>query len=448
MVREIALQPIDKLNPYGNNPRNHTDRNVGRIAGSIETFGFVLPILVESDGTIIAGHGRYAAAKRLRLFAVPTICVDHLTKAQVRALRIADNRLAELSDWNRDALQIEFADLVDLDLSGDLDFDLELTGFDLPEIDLIIEGAGDGDAAPPETVEEPDRTRPAVTRAGDLWHLGRHRLLCGNALEPESYDALLDGEIARMVFTDPPYNVRVNGHVRSGQKGEHREFAMASGEMTDAEFHAFLSRFITRFMEPLPEGGVAMICMDWRHIADLIVAGKGCGLELINLCVWNKTNGGMGGLYRSKHELVCIFRKPGAPHINNVELGKHGRNRTNVWDYAGVNSFGKGREADLADHPTVKPTALVADALLDVTHRGDVVLDCFGGSGATLLAAEKTGRKARLIELDPLYVDVTIRRWQEATGQDAVHATTGETWTARAGTPSASDEKETADVDA
>jgi DNA modification methylase len=203
---------------------------------------------------------------------------------------------------------------------------------------------------------------------------------------------------------------------------------MASGEMSEAEFRGFLGRVLARLVANLPSGGIAMICMDWRHVEDLIATGKAAGLELINLCVWNKTNGGMGSLYRSKHELVCVFRKPGAPHINNVELGRHGRNRTNVWDYAGVNSFGKGRAADLADHPTVKPTALVADAIMDVTHRGDVVLDAFGGSGATLLAAEKTGRRARLIELDPLYVDVAIRRWQERTGQKAVLAATGESF--------------------
>jgi DNA modification methylase len=356
--------------------------------------------------------------------------------------------LAELSDWNRDALQIEFADLMELSLEDELSFDLTVTGFDLPEIDLVIEGAGSTEVAPPEEVEEPDASRPAIARPGDLWMLGRHRIFCGDALDDASYSALLEGETPRMMFTDPPYNVPVNGHVRCGQGGEHREFAMASGEMSEAEFGAFLSAFIRQAVAHLPEGSVAMICMDWRHVSDLITAGQGCGLELINLCVWNKTNGGMGSLYRSKHELVCIFRKPGASHINNVQLGKHGRNRTNVWDYAGVNTFGKSREADLMDHPTVKPTALVADALMDVSHRGDLVLDCFGGSGATLLAAEKTGRSGRLIELDPLYVDVAIRRWQEMTGEQAVHAASGETWNACAGKAAAADAREADYVEA
>lgn len=233
-----------------------------------------------------------------------------------------------------------------------------------------------------------------------------------------------------MVFTDPPYNVPISGHVRSGSA--HREFAMGVGEMSTAEFRAFLGSALRHARDRLVAGAIAMVCMDWRHITDLVEAGRTQQLRLINVCVWNKTNGGMGSLYRSKHELVCIFKHGSAPHVNNVELGRHGRYRTNVWDYAGVNTFGRGRTADLADHPTVKPTALVADAIKDVTHRGEIVLDPFGGSGATLLAAEKTGRRARLIELDPAYVDVTLRRWQELTGKDAIHAASGESFAARA----------------
>ncbi len=282
-----------------------------------------------------------------------------------------------------------------------------------------------------ETVEGPDPAKPMVTQPGDLWVLGAHRILCGNSLEAQSYETLLAGEAAAMVFTDPPYNVPVQGHVRSGNGSPHREFAMASGEMSDSEFRQFLARALRCIKAVVADGGIAMVCVDWRHIEDLIAAGNNGCFELINLCVWNKGNGGMGSLYRSKHELVAVFKKPGAPHINNVELGRHGRNRTNVWDYAGVNSFGATREADLADHPTVKPTALVADAIMDVSHRGDVVLDAFGGSGATLLAAEKTGRRARLIELDPAYVDVVIRRWQTLTGQDAVLSGSEETFVER-----------------
>ena len=440
LARELDQTPLADLKPYPNNVRAHTDSDIARLSEAIAEFGFTVPIVIESDGTIIAGHGRVEAAKRLGLAAIPTICADHLTPAKIKAYRIAENRLAELSDWNQEALQIEFTELLELSFDdGEFDFDLTITGFDTAEIGLIIGGTDSRDSEDAETVEVPDAATPAITRPGDLWVLGRHRLFCGNALEPPSYDLLLKGDRVPMVFTDPPYNVQVNGHVRSGAATTHREFAMASGEMSDGAFRDFLASVLAQLHERLIAGGVAMVCMDWRHIEELIAAGKGAGFELINLCVWNKTNGGMGSLYRSKHELVCVFRKPGAAHVNNVELGKHGRNRTNVWDYAGVNSFGKNRDADLADHPTVKPTALVADAILDVTRHGDIVLDGFGGSGATLLAAERTGRRARLIELDPLYVDVAIRRWQAMTGKPAVLAATGETFDERARTTDTTD---------
>ena len=428
MADQVVQTAIPQLRPYGQNNRTHMAKSVARLKGSIEQFGFVVPILATSRGEIIAGHGRLEAAKQLGLDHVPVVTADHLKEAEIRALRIADNKLAELSDWNEEALQIKLAELMDLSLAGELDFDLDITGFELPEIDIIIGGADT--PAETEKAPMPDTSSPPVTQLGDLWRLGEHLVFCGNSLEAASFDAVLGKDQPRMIFTDPPYNVAVNGHVRSGEAG-HREFAMASGEMSDGEFRGFLSEFIVHLFGRLMDGGIAMICMDWRHIEELIAAGKGAGFDLVNLCVWNKTNGGMGSLYRSKHELVAVFKKPGAAHINNVELGKHGRNRTKVWDYAGVNTFGAAREADLADHPTVKTTALVAGAIMDVSQRGDIVLDCFGGSGATLLAAEQTGRKARLIELDPAYVDVAIRRWQEKTGQEAAHVETGETWSQR-----------------
>ena len=428
MAEKVVQTPITDLKPYALNNRTHSKASIARLKDAIDRFGFVTPILATSDGDIIAGHGRLEAAKALGLEKVPVVTADHLSSAEIRALRIADNKLAELSDWNEEALQIELGELMDLSLAGELDFSLDITGFEVPEIDIIIGGAGEPDAG--ETVAAADHTSPTVTQSGELWLLGEHRIFCGSALEAESFDVVLAGDEARMVFTDPPYNVAVNGHVRSGEAG-HNEFAMASGEMSECEFRKFLSGFLSHLHKLLPEGGIAMACMDWRHIEELIAVGKKTGFDLINLCVWNKTNGGMGSLYRSKHELVAVFKKPGAGHINNVALGKHGRNRTNVWDYAGVNTFGAGRDADLADHPTVKPTRLVADAIMEVSHRGDVVLDCFGGSGATLLAAERTGRRVRLIELEPAYVDVAIRRWQDLTGEAAVLAKTGEAFAAR-----------------
>lgn len=388
-------------------------------------------MLIDSDNVIIAGHGRYEAAQRLGLKTVPTVQLDHLSEAQVRAYRIADNRIAELSDWDEDVLGFEIGELVDLDIEGLLDFDVDLTGFDTPQIDIILDGDGAAVIKEKETLELPAESKASVAQPGDLWALGPHRIICGDALDQHIYIRLMDGEKAQMVFTDPPYNVPINGHVRTGDRGGHREFAMAVGEMTNDAFRTFLRGAIKAMGAVCMDGAVLDICMDWRHIEDLIHAGKAEGLSLINLCIWNKTNGGMGSLYRSKHEMVAIFKQGTASHVNNVELGRHGRYRTNVWDYAGMNTFRKGREADLVDHPTVKPTALIMDALKDVSHRGDIVLDPFGGSGSTLLAAEKTGRQARLIELDPLYVDVAIRRWQELSGKAAIHTGTGERFAAR-----------------
>ena len=428
----ITPLPVDRLKPYARNARQHSDKQIDLIARSIREFGFNNPVLIDRDHAIIAGHGRYEAAKRLKLDTVPTVLLEHLSEAQIRAYRIADNRIAELLSWDDEVLRLEILDLSDLEIAGDLDFEVSLTGFDTPQLDIILAGNGeDAGAEPAETVEEPGPQAIAVARSGELWQLGRHRLICGDALDASAHDRLMGDERARMVFTDPPYNVPINGHVRMGETSGHRDFAMAVGEMTDPQFLDFLRAFIRRSAATMMEGGLCMICMDWRHVADLITAGKAEGLSLLNLCVWNKTNGGMGSLYRSKHELICIFKKGVARHVNNVDLGRHGRYRTNVWDYAGVNTFRKGREADLADHPTVKPTALVADAIRDVSHRGEIVLDPFCGSGATLLAAEKTGRVARACELDPLYVDVAIRRWQQLTGAQAVLAGSGETFAER-----------------
>ncbi|WP_084627501.1 site-specific DNA-methyltransferase [Sediminimonas qiaohouensis] len=428
----IVPLPLDRLKPYARNARQHSDKQIDLIARSIREFGFNNPVLIDRDSAIVAGHGRYEAAKRLKLKTVPTVLLEHLTEAQVKAYRIADNRIAELSDWDDEVLRLEIVDLNDLDVAGDLDFEISLTGFNTPELDIIIDGnSGDAAENPSETVEESHGQAIPVARLGEVWMLGRHRLLCGNALDNAAYTKRMGDEPARMVFTDPPYNVPINGHVRMGETSGHRDFAMGVGEMTDGQFQDFLRGFIRESAAMVMDGGVCMICMDWRHVADLVFAGKAEGLSLLNLCVWNKTNGGMGSLYRSKHEMVCVFKKGDASHVNNVELGRHGRYRTNVWDYAGVNTFRKGRNADLLDHPTVKPTTLVADAVRDVSHRGDIVLDPFCGSGATLLAAEKSGRCARAIELDPLYVDVAIRRWQQQTGEQAVLAGSDETFADR-----------------
>jgi len=405
------------------NPRTHSRKQIRQIANSIERFGFTNPILIDSDKRIIAGHGRVEAAKQLGLAAVPTIRLEDMTDAEIRAYVIADNKLAENAGWDRELLAIELQDLIEIDTN----FDVTITGFDTPEIDILI-GELDGDdiGARDEEVCEPN-TDSAVTRPGDLWLIGKHRLLCGDALDSDSYAHLLDGAEAQMVFTDPPYNVPIDGHVSGLGRTKHREFAMATGEMTEAAFTGFLERAFSNLVAVSTDGAIHFICMDWRHMGEVIAAGDKAYSELKNLCVWAKTNGGMGSLYRSQHELVFVFKAGTAPHINNVALGKHGRYRTNLWTYRGANSFGKTRDADLALHPTVKPVALVADAILDCSKRNGIVLDPFAGSGTTLIAASKTGRRGYGIELDPAYCDVIVKRVARAVGVEAVHAESGKT---------------------
>ena len=410
LVDRIEIRPLSELRPDPRNPKNHPAKQIAEIANSIRAFGFLMPMLVDATGMIIVGHGRFAAAQQAGLSAVPTICAAHLSGAQLRLYRIADNKLAERATWDPDRLRIELESL------EELDFDLSLTGFEIPELEAILDpGQSLADAVDGDT--EPE-AGPPVSRPGDLWHCGAHRLLCGSALEAASYATVMGEERAAVVFADPPYNVPVNGHVSGLGKARHREFAMASGEMSAAAFTEFLRTTFKHLVAYSADGSIHFQCMDWRHMREMLAAAEGL-YALKNLCVWNKDNGGMGSLYRSKHELVFVFKSGRATHRNNVELGKHGRNRTNVWDYAGMSAFQRDRAADLAAHPTVKPVALVADALRDVSARGEVVIDPFCGSGTTLLAAERTRRKGRGIELDPVYVDVALRRLERLTGEPA-----------------------------
>jgi DNA modification methylase len=411
---EIEMKSVAALKPYARNPRRHSAKQIGQIADSIREFGFTNPVLIDADGGVIAGHGRIEAAKALGIAYVPTIRLDHMTDAQKRAYIIADNRLAENAGWDRELLTLELQYLDSLDL----DFDLTITGFETVDLDLLVQGDSKVDAAADE-IPEP---LPPVSQIGDLWLLGKHRLLCADAMAQASYANLLGDDKAQMVFIDPPYNVRIDGHVCGSGSIKHREFDMAAGEMSEVEFTSFLTKVFEALARHSLDGSIHYVCMDWRHLFELTAAGRAVYSETKNLCVWNKDNGGMGSLYRSKHELVFVFKSGGGAHINNIELGRHGRNRTNVWDYAGVNSFGQDRLDELAMHPTVKPVAMVADALLDCSLRDGIVLDCFGGSGTTLIAAEKTGRRGRLIELDRAYVDVTIRRFEKLTGKEAIHA--------------------------
>jgi hypothetical protein len=366
---KIVHQHPAALTPRSSNPRTHSEKQLRQIADSIRTFGFTNPILVDQDNGIVAGHGRVEAAKRLKLESVPTIRLEDMTEAEIRAYVIADNRLAENAGWDRELLAIELQYLCELDL----DFDVTITGFEMPEIDVLFgelqaAGSDPDEHDPADEVPDVDESVPAVTRPGDLWLVGKHRLICGDATHPAVYTGLLGDDRAQMVFTDPPYNVPIDGHVCGLGSVKHREFAMAAGEMSEAEFTRFLATVFGNLAARAADGAIHYICMDWRHLGEVLAAGQGAYNELKNLCVWAKTNGGMGALYRSQHELVFVFKSGKGAHINNVELGKHGRYRTNLWTYAGVNSFGRSRDEDLAMHPTVKPVALVADAILDCSR--------------------------------------------------------------------------------
>jgi DNA modification methylase len=416
----IVYRRTKELIENPNNARVHPPQQLRRLESAIREFGFINPIIVDRHGKIQAGHARLSAAKKLDIEKVPTIAVEELTEDQLRAYALADNRLAEKATWDIETLALELQHLVNVD------FDVMTIGFETPELDLFLKGTG---GEQDDEVVEVDPNVPAITKIGDLWHLGKHRAFCGNALHEVSYDAL-GKRRAQAVITDLPYNVPIDGNVCGKGAVKHREFAMAAGEMSEAEFVSFLTTSLRLMARYSTNASLHYLFMDWRHCYELLVAGRQVYEQLLNLCVWAKDNGGMGSFYRSRHELVFVFKNGKGQHRNNVQLGQFGRNRTNVWEYPGVNTL--SRQSDegnlLALHPTVKPVALLADAMLDCTARGDLVLDSFLGSGSTLIAAERIGRVCYGIEIDPLYVDTAIRRWQKLTGDTAVHAVKGRTF--------------------
>jgi DNA modification methylase len=429
-VQAMAVEHLatDRLRPYQNNARSHSKKQIRQIADSIRKFGFTNPILISDDDEIVAGHGRVEAAKLLGLDRVPTLRLSHLDAVQRRAYVLADNKLALNAGWDHELLAIELQAL------ADLHFDVEITGFSLAEIDFVLDEA---QQSSPVHEHEKDNEVPALgqattatSRLGDQWSLGRHRLLCGDSREADSFQHLLQDERVDLIFTDPPYNVPIDGHVCGLGRVRHREFAMGAGEMSRENFTEFLRTTLGHSAACCRNGAIAFVCMDWRHIGELLAAGDTIFSELKNVCVWNKTNGGMGSFYRSKHELVFVFKHGDAPHTNTFGLGATGRYRTNVWDYAGISSLRPGRTEELAMHPTVKPVALVSDAIKDCSKRGEIVLDPFGGSGTTLVAAERTGRTARIIEFDPAYCDQIVRRFEKATGKQGKLIATGQAFDA------------------
>jgi len=420
----IVYRKIADLKLDPRNPRIHNRRQRRQIARSIRQFGFVVPILIRADGEVIAGHGRIEGAVEEGMTEVPTICLDHLSEVEARALKIADNRLTEISEWDDRLLAEQLKELSELEL----EFDLELTGFTMGEIDIRIEGLGG--LSPP--ADDPADSVPPISgipiaRQGDRWLLGRHCVVCDDARIDAAYERLMRGEQASMVFADPPYNLKIPGHVSGLGAIKHKDFAMASGEMTKSEFTFFLTTICRLMASHSSEGAIHFICMDWRHFHELLAAGQIAYRELKNICVWVKDNAGMGSLYRSQHEFIAVWKHGKGSHPNNVQLGQFGRHRTNVWHYPGINTLRRQSEEGnlLALHPTVKPVAMIADAMMDCSARGDLVLDPFLGSGSTLIAAERTGRRCFGLEIDPLYVDTVVRRWQAYTGEVARHELSG-----------------------
>jgi DNA modification methylase len=420
---ETKLAYTSDLKPNPQNSRTHTNKQIGQIAASIRRFGWTYAILVDEHSTIIAGHGRHLAAIELGLTQVPVHVLTGLNEAEKRALMLADNKIAANAGWDREVLARELGELSTL--LPEIDLDIEITGFAPAEIDTLLGDLVDLELDPADTPPEP--AKEAVSQRGDLWLLGNHRLLCGDACREIDVRALMGDTRAAMIFADMPYNLAVKAIVGRG-KIKHREFAAASGEMSPDQFVKFLTKWMRLAAQFSTEGSVHYACIDWRHLTEILRASQGIYGAPKNLVVWAKTNAGQGSFYRSQHELIFLFKNGDAPHLNNIELGKHGRNRSNLWSYAGVNSFRAGRMDELGVHPTVKPVAMVADAMRDCTRRGDVVLDPFLGSGTTILAAERVGRRGYGLEIDPLYVDVAIRRWQSFTGKDAILAKTGQTF--------------------
>jgi DNA modification methylase len=419
---QIVQLPLSELKPSARNARTHKQEQIHLIAASIGEFGFITPIVIDRAGEIVAGQGRYEAAKLLGLSEVPTVRLDHLSADQIRAYRIADNRLAELAGWDEELLQLELGHLIEIN------FDVEVTGFSTPQIDSIFSFGEPKTKKADPADDMPSVATMAVSQLGDLWLLGEHRILCGDARDPEAYAELLGDERAQAVFTDPPYNVKIDGHVSGHGRIKHRAFPMACGEMSKAEFTAFLQTVFERIASVCEDGALIYGCIDGRHLHETLNAGFAVFDQLKTVLTWAKTCAGLGSLYRSQTELITLWKKGKAAHINNIELGRHGRYRTTLWTYAGVNGFRKGRMEELESHPTVKPCAMVMDAIKDCSKPKGIILDPFGGSGTTLIAAAKTKRRGFVLELDPLYVDVAVRRWEKLFKAEARHAETGLTF--------------------
>ena len=410
------------LKPAARRIRAHSADKLARLERSLLKGGLISPVIINEAGVIVDGHARIAVAQRLGWAEISAIRVKHLSDEDLRLYAIAANRMPADATIDLDALRLELEE-IELSLPR---IDLTLSGYSMPEVDSM---RGTFRAAQLTDLVDDVPALPnagsAVSVVGDMWKLKDHFLLCGDSTDPMVLARLMGGDCADQINTDPPYNVVIDGHVSGMGKVRHREFAMACGEMSKPQFRDFLTLALTASAAHLADGGLAYVFMDHAHLGELLEAGDQVFTERKAICVWDKGTGGMGSLYRNAHELVTVFKKGTAKHVNNVQLGKHGRNRTTIWRYPGIVKQGKGRAKALSLHPTVKPVAMIADAILDSSPRAGIILDPFGGSGTTLIAAEVTSRRARLIELDPLYVDTIIERFEILSGAEAIHAETG-----------------------
>jgi DNA modification methylase len=420
---QVLDLPIAQLRPHPANLHKHSKRQIAQIARSIQTFNFTAPILCDEQGFILAGHGRWQAAQKLRLERVPVREIRGLTDLEKRAYILTDNKLTENAGWDRPGLADELSQLGPLLSANGLD--VGLMGFEAAEVDALLGDLVDPEQDPADEI--PPLPRRPVSRRGDIWRLNDHRLSCGDAKRESDLQALLAGERAAMVFTDPPYNLFAK-QIQGRGRIKHRPFAEAAGELSPDAYKEFLTGALTLASKYSENGALQYVCIDWRHIQTLLEVGQQVYTGLKALVVWVKTNEGQGSFYRSKHELIAVFQNGDAPYLNNVQLGRHGRNRSNVWIYAGVNTFRAGRLDELAMHPTVKPVALVADAIKDCTRRGDRILDPFVGSGSTIMAADRVGRRGLGMDIDPMYVDAAVQRWQRFTKSDAVLNSNGQTF--------------------
>ena len=413
-----AMVPIGSLRTNPDNAKDHGAKQVRQIASSMDRFGFLAPIITDDNHMIVAGHGRYLAAKLLGLKEVPIVRARFLTPEDRAAYALADNKLAELSPWKDGVLAKELNALVAKN------YDLGVTGFSLADLDFSLPGEVVPEVA--ESVELPEPGAAAVSRVGDIWLAGAHRLYNGDSQRPESFEAALDNELARLVCSDPPYGVKVRHNVST--KASAREFVMMSGEQTTPELIAFFRAAFRNCARFSHAGSIHYHFIDWRNFRHMLDAADGVYEEFKQLIVWVKPAGALGAFYRSRHELACVFKSGRGKHINNFGMGETGRYRTNVVEHPGCSTFSKTRKRDLADHVSVKPTAMIAEFLLDCSNPGDVVLDPFCGSGTLLLAAAKVGRRGVGIELDPIYVDTALRRLRDATGLIATLAGDGRTF--------------------